>query len=181
MLQLLVIQHELGEESNLNGDTFLELLNGSIRPCRPDGSKALQAMFLATEPLELEHRRGWNIAEFATHQLKFNTAHTFYDPSLRPPTFTRTEHSSNPPSHPILFTVASAVAPLPEIDPAPVIKKRKGKEGSPDEPAAKRAKKGPETAMEDAGSDGKGVRTVRSKARGVTPATRKSQRLAKPT
>ncbi|KAJ7359881.1 hypothetical protein DFH08DRAFT_801643 [Mycena albidolilacea] len=59
--QLLAIQHELKEELNLNGDTLLDLLDGSIVPCKIEGSKALAAIFLAIEPLELKHRKGWDL------------------------------------------------------------------------------------------------------------------------
>ncbi|KAJ7347295.1 hypothetical protein DFH08DRAFT_809053 [Mycena albidolilacea] len=59
--QLLAIQHELKEELNLNGDTLLDLLDGSIVPCKIERSKALAAIFLAIEPLELKHRKGWDL------------------------------------------------------------------------------------------------------------------------
>ncbi|KAJ7829280.1 hypothetical protein B0H14DRAFT_2594167 [Mycena olivaceomarginata] len=46
--QLLAIQHELNEELNLNGDTLLALLDG-----------------LTTDPLELKHRRRWDLDRFS--------------------------------------------------------------------------------------------------------------------
>jgi hypothetical protein len=100
LLQLLAIQHELNEELNLNGDTLLDLLVGSIVPCKIDGTKALEAMFLATDTIDLKHRKGWDINRFSQHMLKFNAEHTIYDPTLRPPTFARIAESVNLPRTP---------------------------------------------------------------------------------
>lgn len=103
LLQLLAIQHQLDEELNLNGDTLLDLLDGSTVPCKMDGTKALEAMFLATDPIELKDRRGWDVNRFSQHMLKFNAAHTVYDSSLRPPTFERVAPSVSPPTYAIVF------------------------------------------------------------------------------
>jgi hypothetical protein len=40
---------------------LLDLMDGSIVPCKIEGSKALAAIFLAIEPLELKHRKGWDL------------------------------------------------------------------------------------------------------------------------
>ncbi|KAJ7105928.1 hypothetical protein C8R44DRAFT_886375 [Mycena epipterygia] len=76
LLHLLAIQHELGEELNLNGDTFLELFDKTIVPCKLDTTEALRAMFLATDPVDLKHRKGWNLDQFSRHMLRFNADHT---------------------------------------------------------------------------------------------------------
>ncbi|KAJ7846633.1 hypothetical protein B0H14DRAFT_2584084 [Mycena olivaceomarginata] len=47
LLQLLAIQHELGELLNVNGDSDLikELKDESVVACMPDGTEALNTMF----------------------------------------------------------------------------------------------------------------------------------------
>ncbi|KAJ7660274.1 hypothetical protein DFH06DRAFT_1401711 [Mycena polygramma] len=145
LLQLLAIQHELGEELNLNGDTFEDLLDGSIVPRRIDGTKALEAMFLSTNPLELKHRKRWDLDRFSQHMSIFHAAHTVYDPALCPPRFERTSPSLNLPKHPILFDIAAAsVAPaiIAPIENSETVGQKRGNDGETlEEPAPKRGKK----------------------------------------
>ncbi|KAJ7672711.1 hypothetical protein B0H14DRAFT_2657150 [Mycena olivaceomarginata] len=47
LLQFLVVQHELGEPLNLNGDRIEDLKDESVVACLPDGEEALNAMFSA--------------------------------------------------------------------------------------------------------------------------------------
>ncbi|KAJ6463160.1 hypothetical protein C8R47DRAFT_1225277 [Mycena vitilis] len=149
LLQLLAIQHELGEELNLNGETFEDLLDGSIVPKNIDGSKALEAMFLSTNPLELKHRRRWDLVKFSQHMSKFHAAHTVYDPALRPPRFERLSPSLNLPSHPILFDVAASFVPpdvaseiVAPIENSEIVGQKRGNDGdAPEEPAPKRGRK----------------------------------------
>ncbi|KAJ7823116.1 hypothetical protein B0H13DRAFT_2376254 [Mycena leptocephala] len=173
LLQLLAIQYELNEELNLNGDTLLDLLDGSIVPCKIDGTKALEAMFLATDPIELKHRRGWDINRFSQHMLKFNAEHALYDPTLRPQTFARITESVNPPTYAIVFDVPSI---LSTTDAPAVSPKRVNDEPAPEEPPAKRTKK----ATPRGGEGKKGVEVkTRLEARSVAPGARRSGRLAK--
>ncbi|KAJ6600906.1 hypothetical protein B0H10DRAFT_1958521 [Mycena sp. CBHHK59/15] len=106
LLQLVTIQHELREELDLNGNTFLDLLDQSIIPWEFNGSDALEAMFLATNPVELKHRKGWDLNRLTRHMLQFNAAHAMYDTSLRSLTFKRASPSlPHYPNEPILFDV----------------------------------------------------------------------------
>jgi hypothetical protein len=139
-LQLLAIQHKLNEGLNLNGDTLLALLDGSIVPCKIEGSAALDAMFLTTDPLELKHRRRWDLDRFSQHKLESNAAHTIYDSSLRPPTFKRLQPSINPPC-PILFSVTTLTTVPSNTIPPSMSNKRENDGGAPEEPQAKRGKK----------------------------------------
>ncbi|KAJ6572404.1 hypothetical protein DFH09DRAFT_1461873 [Mycena vulgaris] len=62
--QLLAVQHELGEEFNLNGDTPRELFEGEIVATSLNGTEALRAMSLATEPINLKLRKGRHMLQF---------------------------------------------------------------------------------------------------------------------
>ncbi|KAJ7797825.1 hypothetical protein B0H13DRAFT_1933974 [Mycena leptocephala] len=50
MLQLLDLQHELGEPLDLNGDTFDDLVEGDIKATQMESHEATRAMFLTTKP-----------------------------------------------------------------------------------------------------------------------------------
>ncbi|KAJ7732049.1 hypothetical protein DFH07DRAFT_781037 [Mycena maculata] len=183
LLQLLAIQHQLGEQLNLNGDTMRDLLDGAIIPCRLDGSEALEAMFLATDPLELKHKRGWDLNRFSSHLLRFNSDHTIYDPSLSPPTFKRICPSSDVPLDPIVFDVPpSAVRPDAPIPPASEQAKRSNDGGLSEEPAAKRGKQGSNSEDKNL-ADGGGrtsKRSRRPKASTQQTGSRRSTRLTRP-
>ncbi|KAJ7831547.1 hypothetical protein B0H14DRAFT_3464011 [Mycena olivaceomarginata] len=165
LLQLLAIQHELGEELNLNGNTLLELFDKTIVPCKLDATQTLRAMFLATDPADLKHRKGWDIDQFSRHMLSFNASHTIYDPSLRPPTFKRVEPPLIIPNHPVLFDIPPAAnVSVPDTTlPAPTIpakaqkEKRKRSGSTADEPAKKRAKKLANTAADASNQDKGGM------------------------
>ncbi|KAF8144196.1 hypothetical protein K438DRAFT_1783068 [Mycena galopus ATCC 62051] len=47
-LQVLAVQHEIGEPLNLNGDILMDFFVDCMIPCPTDGPKALRAMFAAT-------------------------------------------------------------------------------------------------------------------------------------
>ncbi|KAJ7787579.1 hypothetical protein B0H14DRAFT_2629191 [Mycena olivaceomarginata] len=53
LLQFLVVQHELGEPLNLNGDRIEDLKDESVVACLPDGEEALNAMFSAIPSTKL--------------------------------------------------------------------------------------------------------------------------------
>ncbi|KAJ7451365.1 hypothetical protein FB451DRAFT_1525745 [Mycena latifolia] len=190
LLQLLAIQHELGEELNLNGDTLRELFDRAIVRCSNDGTTALQAMFLATERIELKDRKGWDTDRFSRHMLRFNTAHTVYDPSLRPPTWRRVKPSSIIPNHPVLFAIptgAALLAPANEIpktvDPPPLrTGKRKGAANTVDEPRLKRIKRVPSDDLEipKTEKEEEGKSKKRAKPKPTFQGPRRSTRLVKP-
>ncbi|KAJ7804466.1 hypothetical protein B0H14DRAFT_2612254, partial [Mycena olivaceomarginata] len=81
LLQLLAFQNELREPLNLNGDILDDLITGRVVSYLSDGPRALAVMFGAT-PL----RKG-TTGEVTAQMLRFNKAHTIYDPEFRPPTF----------------------------------------------------------------------------------------------
>lgn len=99
LLQLLAVQQELGESLNLNGDTMRDLRVEDIVRCRQDGAEALTVMF-ASIPLPAA-----TSGEVATHMVRFNNAHTVYDPDLRPPIFRREFPSHTEPTKAIPVVV----------------------------------------------------------------------------
>ncbi|KAJ7077739.1 hypothetical protein C8R44DRAFT_896157 [Mycena epipterygia] len=149
LLHLLAIQHELGEELNVNGDKLLELFDKTIVPCKLDATEALRAMFLATDTVDLKYRKGWNLDQFSRHMLRFNADHTIYDSSLQPPTLKRVEPPIIIPNHPVLFDIRPAantstqdtILPHPVVLEMTQVKKRKRGGSSADGPAKNTAKK----------------------------------------
>ncbi|KAJ7165468.1 hypothetical protein C8R43DRAFT_946165 [Mycena crocata] len=123
LLQLLAIQHELGEELNLNVDTLLDMLNDPpiIVRCQDSSIDALKAMFLATKPVDLQQKSNFDGQRFTQQMLEFNTAHILWDESRRPPTSERVEISWVLPNNndPIYF-------PLPSVAP-PELSRRRSK------------------------------------------------------
>ncbi|KAF8135267.1 hypothetical protein K438DRAFT_1786981 [Mycena galopus ATCC 62051] len=98
LLQILAVQHELGEELNLNGDFLDDLVIGRVVRCPSDGPAALAAMFAA---ISQKSKSGAQAREM----VRFNNLHSFYDPDYRPPTFRRDDPSIFPVTAPILVTV----------------------------------------------------------------------------
>ncbi|KAJ7736460.1 hypothetical protein B0H16DRAFT_1466647 [Mycena metata] len=76
LLQLLAVQHALGEPLNLNGDILDDLVVSNVVALECDGPEALSTMFL-----------WWRLR-----------AHTIYDPDLRPPTFHRVAPAAREPT-----------------------------------------------------------------------------------
>lgn len=89
MLQLLALQHELGEPLDLNGDTFDDLVEGDIKATQMESHEATRAMFLATKPKLFSHKRFWDLDAFHASLLQFSDTHAIFDPMFRPPTFNR--------------------------------------------------------------------------------------------
>ncbi|KAJ7926616.1 hypothetical protein B0H13DRAFT_2313334 [Mycena leptocephala] len=87
MLQLLALQHELGEPLDLNGDTFDDLVEGDIKATQMESHEATRAMFLATKPKLFSHKRFWDLDAFHASLLQFSDTHAIFDPMFRPPTF----------------------------------------------------------------------------------------------
>jgi hypothetical protein len=127
LLQLLAVQNELREPLNLNGDILDDLITERVVSCLSDGPRALAVMFGAI-PL----RKG-TTGEVTAQMLRFNKAHTIYDPEFRPPTFRRED--------PSIFTPTTAI-------PVILALKRKGSEDIEGEKSAKKVKrsKNPGTA-----------------------------------
>ncbi|KAJ7479047.1 hypothetical protein FB451DRAFT_1172168 [Mycena latifolia] len=115
LLQLLAVQHELGEPLNLNGDLLRDLLDGRVVHCPHDGNAGLEVMFSAVSG----SRRAATVLRCL---LKFKCEHATYDEDYRPPTF--------------CCHAPSRFAPTEAI---PVGSRRIGDHG--DEKVAKRAKK----------------------------------------
>ncbi|KAJ7091625.1 hypothetical protein C8R44DRAFT_750526 [Mycena epipterygia] len=109
----------------------------------------VKAMFLATDPVDLKHRKGWNLDQFSRHMLRFNADHTIYASSLQLPTFKRVEPPIIIPNHPVLFNICltantstqDTVLPDPVVPETTQVKKRKRGGSSADGPAKNRAKK----------------------------------------
>ncbi|KAJ7662529.1 hypothetical protein DFH06DRAFT_1396565 [Mycena polygramma] len=117
LLQLLAVQHCLGEPLDLNGDTLNDLEVGAVVRCSFDGPEALTAMFSAI-PLASS-----KTGKLASHMVKFSETHAIYDSNISPPTYSR------------LFP--SPVEPTESIV---VVLKRKGDSHIEGERAAKKAK-----------------------------------------
>ncbi|KAF8174779.1 hypothetical protein K438DRAFT_1939789 [Mycena galopus ATCC 62051] len=98
LLQLLAVQHVLGEPSNLNGDIMNDLAIGNVDPYFSDGPEALRAMFPA---ITWESSKG---EKLTTDMVRFNAAHAIYDPEFRPPTFRRERSSQSEATAPIHIT-----------------------------------------------------------------------------
>ncbi|KAF8202789.1 hypothetical protein K438DRAFT_1820727 [Mycena galopus ATCC 62051] len=78
MLHILAIQHELEEPFNLNGDLFEDVHEEYGR-----------AMFLATKPRQLTHKKHWDKKAFGEALLNFRSTHLIFDPVFRPITYVR--------------------------------------------------------------------------------------------
>ncbi|KAF8145187.1 hypothetical protein K438DRAFT_1979903 [Mycena galopus ATCC 62051] len=104
---------------NLNGDILEDLITGRVVSCLSDGLRALAVMFGAT-PFP-----NGTVTELAAQMLKFNRAHTIFDPEFRPPTFHRED--------PSIFTPTTAI-------PVTLTLKRKSSEKIEGERRARKAK-----------------------------------------
>jgi hypothetical protein len=82
----------------LKGDTFDDLVEEDIKVAQvvergePDHfflNISRGAMFLATKPKQLTHKKYWDSEAFGKSLLKFSDIHAIFDPTFRPPTFYR--------------------------------------------------------------------------------------------
>ncbi|KAF8145746.1 hypothetical protein K438DRAFT_1781660 [Mycena galopus ATCC 62051] len=89
ILQLLAIQHELEEPFNLNGDLFEDIVEDEILRCRLEHEECLRAMFFATKPRQLTHKRHWDKKAFGETLRDFWNSHSIFDPTFRPITYLR--------------------------------------------------------------------------------------------
>jgi hypothetical protein len=126
LLQILAVQHELGEPLNLNGDLIEDLKDESVVACLADGEEALNAMFSAITSQSMRSD------DLVQQMLAFKRDHTIFDEELRPPLFRRDRPSYFPPTKPIPVQIKGAL-------------KRKGNAGVDEEKPPKHAKTCPET------------------------------------
>ncbi|KAF8170610.1 hypothetical protein K438DRAFT_1773579 [Mycena galopus ATCC 62051] len=71
MMHLLAIQHELEEPFNLNGDLFEDIVEEDIIRFGLEHEECGRAMFLATKPSQLEHKKHWDQQGFGEALLNF--------------------------------------------------------------------------------------------------------------
>ncbi|KAJ7186172.1 hypothetical protein C8R46DRAFT_1026046 [Mycena filopes] len=84
MLQLLAIQHELGEPLNLNGDMFEDIVDGSIEAIDSEYYAARRTMLIGTKPKVLSHNKHWNLQKFVDYAEDVINNHIILDPDYRP-------------------------------------------------------------------------------------------------
>lgn len=93
LLQLLAIQHSLGEPWDLNGNTFSHIQTGLLVTSTPRGLDALHAMWLCMDPISIRSKRQLTVAQLATFDTKFKADHTVYDTPTRVAFFRRVAKS----------------------------------------------------------------------------------------
>ncbi|KAJ6453860.1 hypothetical protein C8R47DRAFT_1204081 [Mycena vitilis] len=89
MLQILALQHELGEPLDLSGATFEELVDNAITAVPVEAIGALYHMFLATKPRVLHHKKYWSLDAFKQATTNFATIHSMRDPEYHPQLYRR--------------------------------------------------------------------------------------------
>lgn len=95
MLQILALQHELGEPLDLNGDTFEELVDQAISAVKVEAVGALYGMFLMTNPRILRHKKYWSPEAFNKDAPGFAKLHSRRDPTYHPATYRRSLPQEN--------------------------------------------------------------------------------------
>ncbi|KAK7007185.1 hypothetical protein R3P38DRAFT_2378282, partial [Favolaschia claudopus] len=113
LLQILVVQHELGEPLNLNGDLLDDLLSRKIIAPTFDGVPVLH--LIMTCAIGQITNTSTSVEKFA----KFEREFTIYDENYRPPTFRRIADSTAMPTPPITVTVKRAAEDEIEDEPSP--------------------------------------------------------------
>ncbi|KAK7050742.1 hypothetical protein R3P38DRAFT_2764006 [Favolaschia claudopus] len=135
LLQILVVQHELGEPLNLNGDLLEDLLSRKIIASTFDGVPVLR--LIMTCAMGQITNATTSVEKFA----KFEREFTIYDENYRPPTFRRVEDSTTKPTPPITVTVKRAAEDEIEDKPSPK-RVKKGEDSERPKPRRRaRAKK----------------------------------------
>jgi hypothetical protein len=147
LLQLLAIQHSLGEPWNLNGNTFVHIQSGCLVPSPPPCLQGRNAMWESINPLVRAFESKITTSQLVDWAEQFKAAHTAYDSMSSLVFYRRAMHSdsgaaaSMPAIHivhkgqPILFP-----SDLPQAEPQ---KKRVfiGKDVFDEEPGPKRHRK----------------------------------------
>lgn len=88
-LQLVAIQHELGEDSSLDGTLLDELDQGVIARPTVAYRKVLTKMWSSIDPLELKLERNWSFEQLNSYQIDFDRNHIVYDANLDLPSYER--------------------------------------------------------------------------------------------
>ncbi|KAJ6540692.1 hypothetical protein B0H19DRAFT_1269236 [Mycena capillaripes] len=132
LLQILAVQHELGEPLNLNGDLIEDLKDESVVACLLDGDEALNAMFGAITS------KGTRSGALVQEMLAFKRNHPIFVEALRPPLFRRDRPSYFPPTKPITLQIKGTL-------------KRKGDVVVDEEKPPKHAKPDPKTKSKNEG------------------------------
>ncbi|KAJ7754779.1 hypothetical protein B0H16DRAFT_1886485 [Mycena metata] len=101
LLHFLVVQHELKEPLNLNGDLVNDLWDNSVVTCGGDGKAALQAMYGAVNDGVLPG------ANHSQKMSRFFDRHTVFDSHWRPPLYRRLRNSQFASTEAILVTVST--------------------------------------------------------------------------
>ncbi|KAK7000872.1 hypothetical protein R3P38DRAFT_2560262, partial [Favolaschia claudopus] len=118
LLQILVVQHELGEPLNLNGDLLDDLLSQKVIASTFDGVPVLH--LIMTCAIGQITNATTSVEKFA----KFEREFTMYDENYRPPTFRRIADSTVKPTPPITVIVKRAAEDEIEDEPSPKRVKR---------------------------------------------------------
>ncbi|KAJ7331065.1 hypothetical protein DFH08DRAFT_815150 [Mycena albidolilacea] len=79
LLQLLAIQHSLGEPWNLNGDTFVHIESGCLVPSPPLCLQGRNAMWESINPLVRAFESKMTTSQLVDWAEQFKAAHTAYD------------------------------------------------------------------------------------------------------
>ncbi|KAJ7605158.1 hypothetical protein B0H17DRAFT_1189636 [Mycena rosella] len=82
-LQLLAVQHSLGEAWDLNGDTFSQIQAGLLVPSSTRALAALDSMWLSIDPISIRSQRQLTVSQFLKFSEEFKARHTIYDASTR--------------------------------------------------------------------------------------------------
>ncbi|KAJ7825885.1 hypothetical protein B0H14DRAFT_2596228 [Mycena olivaceomarginata] len=77
-LQLLAIQHSLGEAWDLNGQTFADIQTGLLLPSPPSAVRGMDAMWASADPIIVAGENQLSTAQLATFEAIFKSAHTHY-------------------------------------------------------------------------------------------------------
>ncbi|KAJ7764209.1 hypothetical protein B0H16DRAFT_1718150 [Mycena metata] len=101
LLHFLVVQHELKEPLNLNGDLVNDLWDNSVITCGSNGKAALQAMYAAVNDGVLPG------ANESQKMSRFFDRHTIFDSHWRPPLYRRVRNSQFASTEAILVTVST--------------------------------------------------------------------------
>ncbi|KAJ7141724.1 hypothetical protein C8R43DRAFT_1131342 [Mycena crocata] len=145
LLQLLAIQHSLGDDWDLNGSTFSDIQAGHIVLINSRGADALEAMWECIDPIYLRIEESRTLDRMDVFEADFKEAHAIYEMSTEVVFYQRLRDSGTPdlrPSIPITHRWNSVLRSK-DLPPAPPkVPKRIFVDSSDDEePAGKKRKK----------------------------------------
>ncbi|KAJ7932010.1 hypothetical protein B0H13DRAFT_1857428 [Mycena leptocephala] len=96
-LQLLAIQHSLGEAWDLNGQTFADIQTGLLLASPPSAVRGMDAMWASADPIIVAGENQLSTAQLATFEAIFNSAHTHYFTNSPVVFYKYNWHSAAPP------------------------------------------------------------------------------------